>query len=73
MQHSKKTNTGLKLNQDFRNRIEFIQDFDFPTACNQVEISQDQRFIIAAGVYPPVMKIYDVKELSMKCLRGMDA
>ena len=44
-----KKKTSLKYNQEYRNRIELIQDFDFPTASTQVQITEDQRYIIATG------------------------
>lgn len=46
---------------------------DFPVACNQVEISNDEKYIIATGVYSPTIKTFDTQELSMKCLRGLDS
>ena len=42
-------------------------------ATSQVEVSADQRYILAAGIYAPQIKIYDTAELSMKCLRGIDS
>ncbi|KAL4470292.1 hypothetical protein ABPG74_011903 [Tetrahymena malaccensis] len=73
LEEAKKKNASLKYNQDFRKRIELIQDFDFPVACNQVEITNDEQYIIATGVYAPTIKVYETKELSMKCLRGVDS
>lgn len=40
---------------------------------NQVEISNDQRYIVATGIYGPQIKIFDTAELSLKCLRGLDS
>lgn len=36
-------------------------------------MTPDEQYIIATGVYPPTIKIYDTHELSMKCLRGVDS
>ena len=68
-----KTSKSLKLNQDFRKRIELIQDFHFEAACSQVQLTEDQRYIICAGTYAPQLKIFDTAELSLKCLRGIDS
>jgi ribosome biogenesis protein ENP2 len=38
-----------------------------------VEVSRDERYIIAAGIYAPQIKIFDTAELSLKCLRGIDS
>jgi len=64
---------SLRYNQDFRRRIELIQDFDFPVSSGRVKISEDQQYIIAAGLYPPQLKIFETHDLSMKCMRGMDS
>lgn len=50
-----------------------IQDFQFEVTTNQVEISNDQRYIVATGIYGPQIKIFDTAELSLKCLRGLDS
>ncbi len=38
-----------------------------------MQISPDQRYIIASGIYAPQLKIFDTAELSLKCLRGIDS
>lgn len=73
LEESSKKQKSLKYDQEFRRRIELIQDFDFPIASTQVKVSPDQNYIIASGVYPPQVKIYETAELSMKCLRGLDS
>lgn len=50
-----------------------IQDFDFPISCNQLEMTPDEQYIIATGVYAPQIKIFEISELSQKCLRGVDS
>ncbi|EGR30754.1 nucleolar protein 10, putative [Ichthyophthirius multifiliis] len=73
LQEAKKKNSSLKYNQDFRKRIELIQDFEFPISCNQVEITPDEKYIVTTGTYAPTIKIFETAELSMKCLRGVDS
>ena len=36
-------------------------------------MSPDQNYIIAAGVYPARLKIYETRELAMKVERGIDS
>ena len=36
-------------------------------------MSPDQRYIVAAGIYGPQVKIFDTSELALKCLRGLDS
>lgn len=37
----KKNSKSLRYDEEYRRRIELIQDFQFPIATNQVEISRD--------------------------------
>lgn len=64
---------SLRYNTDYRKRIELIQDFEFPGACGRVKISEDHQYIVASGIYPPQIKIFETSDLSMKCMRGMDS
>lgn len=73
LEEANKRKKSLKFDQDFRRRIELIQDFDFPVACSQVQMSPDQLYIIATGIYPPTIKIFETSQLSLKCSRGIDS
>ncbi len=73
LEEANKRKKGLKYDNDFRRRIELIQDFDFPIASTQVQMTPDQFFIIASGLYPPQIKIFETSQLSLKCMRGMDS
>ena len=50
-----------------------IQDFTFPVSTSTISLTADQRYIIAAGIYAPQIKIFDTGELSLKCMRGVDS
>lgn len=47
-----------------RRRVEVLQDFQFPAASSR--IIQAGEYIVASGIYPPRIRCYDTKELSMK-------
>eukprot|EP00753_Platysulcus_tardus_P017513 PLAT6424.4.p1 GENE.PLAT6424.4~~PLAT6424.4.p1 ORF type:complete len:719 (-),score=361.70 PLAT6424.4:73-2175(-) len=66
--HSKK---ALRKMDEYRRRIQLIQDFDFPIASQCVEVSRDEQYIVATGTYKPTLKIYDVADLSLKVDRGL--
>lgn len=34
---------------EYRRRLELIQDFEFPTAANQLRLSSDGQYLLAAG------------------------
>jgi ribosome biogenesis protein ENP2 len=61
-----------KMFVDFRTRIELIQDLEFPCASTQVKVSKDGKYLVASGVYPPQVKVFDLDELSMKFERHID-
>ena len=35
---------------EFRNRIELIQDFEFPEASNRIKVSADGNYAVATGI-----------------------
>ncbi len=49
-----------------------IQDLEFPCASTQVKVSKDGKYLIASGVYPPQVRVFDLDELSMKFERHID-
>lgn len=64
---------SLKKNDDYTRRIELIQDMSFETAATRIKSTPDNEFIIVSGIYPPQVKVYEVRELSMKFERHLDA
>jgi ribosome biogenesis protein ENP2 len=70
---AKKNKKSLKLDQDYRRRIELIQDFEFPEASLRLQTSRDGKYILATGVYQPRMRVFELSELSMKFERHTDA
>lgn len=42
-----------KKNEEFRRRLELLQDFRFNAACQRIKISPDQQYIFASGYHPP--------------------
>ncbi|KAJ3415165.1 Nucleolar protein 10 [Chytridiales sp. JEL 0842] len=57
---------------DYRNRIELIQDFQFPEASLKIKFTPDRKHIITTGVYKPQMRVYDLDELAIKFERHND-
>ena len=49
--------------------VEVIQDLAFPTSCGRVKVSSDGETLLATGCYPPQMRAYELRELSMKFSR----
>ena len=63
----------LRKTDEYRGRVELIQDFEFPTASSCIQTSPSGQYIVSAGVYPPMIKIFETDNLSMKCERYVDA
>ena len=63
----------LKKNDEYVNRIEILQDANFPVSCDCLRISEDGDFLMASGIYPPRLKIFDLTQMSLKCERGFDS
>ena len=50
-----------------------IEDLEFNGSCGKVEVSPDGEFLVATGVYPPQVKVYELSQLGMKFERHIDA
>lgn len=43
---------SLKKNDEYRRRLELIQDFGFKAAAQRIKITPDRNYIYAAGYHP---------------------
>lgn len=51
---------------------QLLQDFEFPTLSHRIKVTPDGDYILACGVYPPQLHVYDVHELSLKYKRHVN-
>lgn len=58
---------------DIRRRIELIQDFSMPGLSTTVKMTQDNKYILATGIYKPRVRCYEVNNLSLKFERCFDS
>ncbi|GAV56912.1 NUC153 domain-containing protein [Cephalotus follicularis] len=65
--------TVQKLSQDYTERLELLQDLRFETATTKIKATPDGEFLIASGIYPPQVKVYELRELSLKFERHLDS
>ncbi|EMS52385.1 Nucleolar protein 10 [Triticum urartu] len=56
---------------EYQRRLELIHDLRFETATTRIKVTPDGQYVIASGIYPPQMKVFELKELSMKFERHM--
>lgn len=55
------------------NKIELIQDFEFPEASNKLRFTRDGLHIMATGTYKPQIRVWECEQLSLKFERHTDA
>ena len=65
--------SSLRYNREFRDRIELIQDFDFPSSSTTIQMTRDQQYIGVSGVYKPQIKVFETNTLGMKFERHIDS
>jgi ribosome biogenesis protein ENP2 len=70
---SEQKKASLRHNEEFRKRIELLQDANFPIAAQKIKMSADGNYIVAAGTYRPQIKVFEVAQLSVKFERHVDA
>lgn len=63
----------LKKDVEYGRRIELIQEFEFPEASNTLQLTKNEKFIVATGVYKPQIRVFDLEELSLKFERHTDS
>jgi ribosome biogenesis protein ENP2 len=62
----------LKKDKAYQSRVMVLQDFTMPAASQRMKVSRDQRSLFVSGTYKPLVKCYDVDELSVKFERCLD-
>uniref|UniRef100_A0A2P2I8Z2 Nucleolar protein 10-like n=1 Tax=Hirondellea gigas TaxID=1518452 RepID=A0A2P2I8Z2_9CRUS len=66
-------NGKKKKSKQKRNDEDLLQDFEMPDVSSCIGLSPDGRYLMVCGTYKPVVKCYELSELSVKFERGMDA
>ncbi|BEI81601.1 hypothetical protein CcaverHIS002_0207610 [Cutaneotrichosporon cavernicola] len=66
--HKKRVKTQHTLGQ-----LELIQDFNFPAAGIKIRTTRDGLHAIATGTYKPMIKVWDLEQLTEKFERVTDA
>ncbi|XP_075512811.1 uncharacterized protein LOC142548404 [Primulina tabacum] len=62
---------ALRKNPDYLQRVDLIQDLKFETATSRIKVTPDGEYLIASGIYPPQVKVYELRELSLKFERHL--
>lgn len=59
--------------KSYTQNVQLIEDLRFTTATTKIKATPDGEFIIASGIYPPQVKVYEVRELGLKFERHLDS
>ncbi|MBA0859464.1 hypothetical protein Goshw_007128, partial [Gossypium schwendimanii] len=70
---SPKKQRSLRKDKNYTERLELIQDLRFETATSKIKITPDGEYLIASGIYPPQVKVYELRQFSMKFERHLDS
>mmetsp|Transcript_34146 Transcript_34146/g.73798 ORF Transcript_34146/g.73798 Transcript_34146/m.73798 type:complete len:689 (-) Transcript_34146:8-2074(-) len=62
---------ALVKDEEYRKRVELIQDFEMSTASHCIRMTGDGQHIIVTGSYPPLVRCYTTSDLALKFQRGM--
>jgi ribosome biogenesis protein ENP2 len=73
LKNAKYNSKKLKKDEEYVNKIELIQDFEFSINSTCIKITDDGSHLFTSGMYPPRLKIFDLNEMSLKVERGIDA
>ncbi|KAF7146569.1 hypothetical protein RHSIM_Rhsim04G0111000 [Rhododendron simsii] len=57
---------ALRKDKDYMQRVDLVQDLRFETATSRIKATPDGEYLIASGIYPPQIKVYELRELSLK-------
>jgi ribosome biogenesis protein ENP2 len=64
---------SLKKDPEYANRVELLQDFDFPSASSCVRVSDDGNWVMSTGTYKPQIRVHHLPDLSLSYSRHTDA
>ncbi|CAA7391883.1 unnamed protein product [Spirodela intermedia] len=62
---------SLKKDEEFKRRLDVIHDLKFETATSRIKVTPDGEYVIASGIYPPAVKVYELKDMALKFERHL--
>lgn len=57
----------------YTQNLQLLEDLRFATAATKIKATPDGEYIVASGIYPPQVKVYEVRELGLKFERHLDS
>lgn len=62
---------SLRKDKGYLQRVELIQDLRFETATTKIKATPDGEYLIASGIYPPQVKVFELRQYSLKFERHL--
>ncbi|CAL9147849.1 unnamed protein product, partial [Musa hybrid cultivar] len=62
---------ALRKDKDYLQRVDLIQDLRFETATTKLKVTPDGDYVIASSIYSPQVKMFELRELSLKFVRHL--
>lgn len=62
-----------RVKQKDQDKVSLLQDLWFETSTSKIKATPDGEYLIASGIYPPQVKVYELSQLSMKFERHLDS
>jgi ribosome biogenesis protein ENP2 len=60
---------SLKNDQEYQNRVELLQDFEFEEASSCIQVSEDGEWVMSTGTYKPQIHVHYLPHLSLSFAR----
>ena len=70
---SDKKKRALSKDEEYRRRLEIIQDFEMPESSQCINMTKDREHVILTGTYAPRVKCFTVSDMALKFERGLTA
>ncbi|XP_039118261.1 nucleolar protein 10-like [Dioscorea cayenensis subsp. rotundata] len=62
---------SLRKDKGYLQRVDLIQDLRFETATTKIKVTPNGDYVVSSGIYPPQVKVYELRELSLKFERHL--
>jgi ribosome biogenesis protein ENP2 len=69
----RKRKRSLKKDPEYANRVELLQDFEFPEASSCIRVSEDGNWVMSTGTYKPQIHTHYLPNLALSFARHTDA
>jgi ribosome biogenesis protein ENP2 len=59
---------ALRRDEEYRRRLELLQSFGFPSACQRLKATPDGQYIFATGYHPPMVGAWPLPVQCTACI-----